>query len=67
MCIYIIQKAELTTISQDLLKQAFLIKVHHNSDVDTLLTDEPLGEFHDMLTELQGLLSVPTDAKWKNG
>jgi len=67
MCIYIIQTAELTNISQDLLKRAFLIKVHHSRDVNTLLTDEPLGEFHEMLTELEGLLREPTDANWKNG
>jgi len=54
MGIHIIRKAELKNISTYLLKRAFLIKVHHSSDGNTLLT-EPPGEFQAMLTEFQGL------------
>jgi len=61
MGIHIIQKGELKNISTRLLKRAFLIKVHHRGDGDTLPT-EPLGEFQAMLTEFQCLFDEPTDA-----
>jgi hypothetical protein len=61
MGIYIIRKAELKNVSTLLLKWAFLIKVHHRGDGDTLPT-EPPGEFQAMLTEFQGLFGEPTYA-----
>jgi hypothetical protein len=66
MGIHIIRKAELKNVSTPLLKRAFLIKVHHRGDGDTLLT-EPLGEFQAMLTEFQGLFGEPTYANFQNG
>jgi len=62
MDIHIIWKAELKTLSTRMLQRALLIKVHHGGDVDTLWTDEPLGEFQAMLMEFQGLLGKPTYA-----
>ena len=66
MGIYIILKAGLNNVSIHLLKWAFLIKVHHHGDGDTLPT-EPPGEFPDMLKEFQGLFGEPTDANSHNG
>jgi len=54
MGIHLIQKAELQNISTHLLEQAFLSKVNHRDNGDTLPT-EPPGEFQDMLTEFNGL------------
>jgi hypothetical protein len=59
MGIHIRRKAELKNVSTHLLKQAFLIKVHHRGDGDTLPTDGPPGEFHDMLTKFKGLFGKP--------
>jgi hypothetical protein len=64
--IHIIQKAELKNVSTRLLKRAFLIKVHHHCDGDTLPT-EPPGEFQAMLTEFQGLFGEPTYANSQKG
>jgi hypothetical protein len=61
MGINIIQKADLKNASTRLLKRAFLFKVHHRSDGDTLPT-EPPGKFEAMLTEFQGLFGEPTYA-----
>jgi hypothetical protein len=44
MGIHIIRLAELKNISTRLLKWAFLIKVHHCGDGDTLPTDGPPGK-----------------------
>jgi len=62
MGIHIILKAELKNVSTCLLKQSFLINLHHRGDGDTLPTDKPLGESHDLLTEFQGLFGEPTKA-----
>jgi len=67
MGIDIIRKAERKTLSAHLLKRAFLIKVQHRGDGSTLQTDEPPGEFQEMLTEFQGLFSEPTFAYSQNG
>ena len=67
MGIHIIRKAELKNVSARLLKRAFLIKVHHRGDGSTLQTDEPPGEFQEMLTKFQGLFGEPTFANSQNG
>jgi len=66
MGIHIIRKAELKNISTRLLKRAFMVKVHHRGDGDTLPT-EPPGEFQDMSTEFQGLFGEPTYANSQKG
>ena len=66
MGIHIMRKAELKNVSTRLLKSAFLIKVHHRGDDNTLPT-EPPGEFQAMLTEFQGLFSEPTYANSQKG
>jgi len=65
--IHIIRKAELENVSARLLKWAFLINVHHRGDGSTLQTNEPPGEFQEMLTEFQGLFGEPTFANSQNG
>jgi len=67
MSIHIILKAQLHNESACRLKQTFLIKQHHRSDGDTLPTDEPPGEFQDMLTKFKCLFGEPTYANWKKG
>jgi len=67
MGVHIIQKAELNNVSARLLKGTFMIKAHHCGDGSTLRTDEPPGEFQQMLTEFQGLFGEPTFANWQNG
>jgi len=67
MGIHIIWKAELKNVSARLLKRAFLIKVHHRGDGSTLQTDEPPGEFQEMLTEFQGLFGEATFGNSQNG
>jgi len=67
MSIHSIWKAEFKTLSAGLLKRAILINVHHHGDGGTLQTDEPLGEFQEMWTEIQGLFSKPTFANLPNG
>jgi hypothetical protein len=67
MGIHIIRKAELKNVSARLLKWVFLIKVHHCGDGSTLQTDQPPGEFQEMLTEFQGLFGEPTFANSQNG
>jgi len=67
MGIHIIWKAELKTVSGFLSKLAFLMKSHHSSGGDTLLTDKLLGEFHHMLTEFQGLFSKWTYENLRKG
>jgi len=62
MGIHIIWKAELKNVSTRLLKRAFLIKVHHRGNGDTLPTDGPPGEFQDMLTEFKDLFGEPSYA-----
>jgi len=64
MGIHIIQKAELKNVSTRLLKRAFLFKMHHYGDGDSLRT-EPPGECQDMLTEMQGLFGEPSYANWQ--
>jgi len=64
---HIIRKAELKNVSTRLLKRAFLIKAHHRSNGSTLQTDEPPGEFQEMLTEFQGLFGEPTFPNSQNG
>jgi len=61
MGIHNIWKAQLKNVSTHLLKWAFLIKVHHHGDSETLPT-EPPGEFQGMLTEFQGLFGEATYA-----
>ena len=41
--------------------------MHYRGDGNTLLTDEPLGEFQAMLTEFQGLFGEPTYAISQKG
>jgi len=65
--IHIIWKVELKNVSACLLKRAFLIKVHHRGDGSTLQTDEPPGEFQEMLTEFQGHFGKPAFANSQNG
>ena len=67
MGIHIILKAELKNVSASLSKQAFLNKVHQWGDSGTLQTDEPPGEFQEMLKEFQGLFGEPTFANSQNG
>jgi len=67
MGIHIIRKVELKNVSARLLKQAFLIKAHRHADGSTLQTDEPPGEFQEMLAEFQGLFGEPTFANSQNG
>jgi hypothetical protein len=67
MGIHIIQKAELKNVSAHLLKRASLIKVHHRRDGGTLQTDEPHGEFQEMLSEIQSLFGETTFANSQNG
>jgi hypothetical protein len=52
--IHILRKVELEKMCANVLKWAILIIVHHRSDGGTLQTDEPPGEFQEMLTEFQG-------------
>jgi len=67
MGIHIIQKAALKNISTCLLERAFWIKVHHHGDGDKRPTDEPPGEFEDMLTDFHSPFSRPTYANSLNG
>jgi len=67
MGIHIIRKAELKNVSARLLKRALLIKVHHLGDGSTLQTEEPPGEFQEILTEFHGLFGEPTFANSENG
>jgi len=56
---HIIQVTEIQNISACPLKWAIFIRVHLCIDDDTLPTDEPQGEFLEILTEFLGLFSVP--------
>jgi len=67
MGIHIIRKAELENVSASLLNPAFLIRVHHRGDGDTLQTEKPPGEFQEMLSEFEGLFSEPIFANSQNG
>jgi hypothetical protein len=67
MGIHIIRKAELKNVSAHLVKCASLIKVHHRRDGGTLQTDELLGEFQEMLSEIQSLFGETTFANSQNG
>jgi len=67
MGIHIIRKVELTYVSTRLLKQAFLIKVHHRGNADTLPTDKPTSEVQEMLAEFQGHFGEPTYSNSKKG
>jgi hypothetical protein len=51
--IHIIRMAELKNIPSRLLERAFLIKVHHRCDGDTVPIDGPPGGFQHMLTEFK--------------
>jgi hypothetical protein len=66
MGIHIIRKAELKNISTCLLKWAFLIKMHHGGDGDTLPTEPPV-EFQVILTEFQGLFGETIYADSQKG
>jgi len=65
--IHIIRNAGLKNVTPRLVKWAFLMKVHHGGDGDTPPTDEPLGEFQDMLNAIQGLFGEPTCANSQKG
>jgi hypothetical protein len=67
MGINIIRRAELTNVSARLFQQAFLINVHHCGDGDANSTNEPPGEFLEMLKEFQGLFGEPTYSNLQTG
>jgi putative transposase len=65
--IHIIRKVELNHMSARMLNWTFLIKVQHRGTGVTLQTNEPPGEFHEVLTEFLGLFGEPTFANSQNG
>ena len=67
MGIHIIRKVELKNVSARLLKWAFLFKLHHCGDADSLLTDKLPGEYQEMLTEFQGLFDEQIYANLPKG
>ena len=67
MGIHIIWKAELKNESTCPLKGAFLPKVHHRCDGDTLPKDESPWEFHAMSTVFQGRFGRSTYADSPKG
>jgi len=60
MDILIIWRAEPKNISACPLNWAFLIKVHHSGNGDTLPTDKPQGRIQEMFPEFHGLIGEPT-------
>jgi hypothetical protein len=67
MGIHIIRGAEFKNVSACLFKWAFLINVYHRGDGNINPTDEPPGEFQEMLKEFQGLFGQPTYANLQKG
>jgi len=64
---HIIQKAEIENVSACLWKWAFFIAIHHGSDDDTLLPNQLLGEFHEVLTEFHVVFGDPAYANMHEG
>jgi len=67
MGIHSMLKEEYKNVSACLLKQAFLIKVHHRGYGGTLQPNKLPREFPEMLTEFQGLFAKTTFGNSRSG